>query len=380
MNGVSPPEGFRVYSAFTTFAYSQLQFILSDSFLGDISHWDHFMSVDLSSPDLPIKSVADFMQNKDFAKLVAESDLPTPTRFVEQALCFYKNLCILLLKHKVSKSKLVRGFSVFDEAVIRYGEEVDYVHESELLCDYLVQQKWISHTTKPLVLSEYGAFVEKFRSHSISYEGGWISFMSNHNELQCRENLFTVFKLCTLSLSGVHVIPSVITIELPELASDSREFQSCVRSIQSSSVGVPNVSELYANPRTVSSVLLGRALLEDAYLSVWDLTSSCSSRFDVYLTISILGKLVVFLTKRNLGLRFMISRNQLVQAPFNLLRPLSLPNLLLLLQFRAGQSQLGQKAKSPEHLLCLQHLPFQAHVIEWTCQSCPSPSPLGSRS
>ena len=50
---------------------------------------------------------------------------------------------------------------MFDEAIVRYGEEVDYTHESELLCDYLVQQKWISHTIKPLVLSEYGAFVEK---------------------------------------------------------------------------------------------------------------------------------------------------------------------------------------------------------------------------
>ena len=106
--------------------------------------------------------------------------------------------------------------------------------------------------------------------------------MSNYYELQCRENLFTVFKLCTLSLSGVHVIPPVFTVEIPELASDFREFQSRVRSIQSSLVGVPNVSELYANPRTVSSVFSllgkGRALLEDAYLSVWVLTSSCSSR------------------------------------------------------------------------------------------------------
>ena len=111
-----------------------------------------------------------------------------------------------------------------------------------------------------------------------------------------RENLFTVFKLCTLSLSGVHVIPSVFTIELPELASDSREFQSCVRSIQSSLVGVPNVSELYANPRTVSSVFSllrkGRALLEDAYLSVWDLNSSVHPVGDVYLTFSTLGTLI----------------------------------------------------------------------------------------
>ena len=86
------------------------------------------MSIDLTSPDLPIKSVADFMQNEDFAKLVAESDLPTPLDLSNKLFVFYENLCILFLKHKVSKSKLVRGFSVFDEAAVRYGEEVDYTH------------------------------------------------------------------------------------------------------------------------------------------------------------------------------------------------------------------------------------------------------------
>ena len=282
VNGVTSSDGFRVYSAYTTFVYSQLQVILPNSFLGDISNWDYFMSIDLTAPDLPLKTASDLLKNKDFANLVKESELPTPSRFVEQALCFHKNVCILLLKQKLCKSKLVRGFSIFDEAVIRYGQEVDYTHESGVLCDYLVQHKWISPSVKPLFLSEYGSFVEKFRSQDISYEGSWIGFMSEYYELQSRENLFAIFKLCCLSLSGVHSFPPEFTLTLPELASDFTDFQSLIRSIQSSLVGIPNVTELYANPRTASSVFSllgrGRSLIEDERFSVWDLTSTCSSR------------------------------------------------------------------------------------------------------
>ena len=280
--GVSSPSNFRVYSSFATFVYSQLQTILPDSFLGDVSDWDRFLSINLSSPDLPLKTAAEILQNKDFARLITESNLPTPTHFAEQVLCFHKSFCELLLKHELCKSKLVRGFSVFDEAVLRYGEEVDYTHESEILCDYFIRQKWITSVTKPLILSEYRSFVEKFRSHEVSYEGDWVTFLANYYELHCRENLFTIFKLCCLSSSGVIVSPPNFILSVPELASDVNDFNSSVRCVQSSLVGIPNASELFTNPRTVSSVfsLLGRehVLFEDEHLSVWDVTSSCSSR------------------------------------------------------------------------------------------------------
>ena len=195
MIGPSPPDGFRVFSAFSTFVYSQVQAILPDFFLGDNSNWDHFLTIDLSSPDLPFKTVADFLRNRDFS---AENDLPTPSHFVEQALRFCENVCILLLKRKLCMSKLVRGFSIFDEAVIRFGEKVDHTHQSEMLCDFFVQQKWVSHTAKPPILSENLSFVEKFRSHDVSYEGEWITFLTNYYELHCRETLFSIFKLCLL--------------------------------------------------------------------------------------------------------------------------------------------------------------------------------------
>ena len=234
--------------------------ILPDSFLGEISDWDHFLSIDLASPDLPLKTAADFLRNRDFSNLVAESDLPTPTHFVEQALCFCKNICMAFLNHKICKSKLVRGCSVFDEALIRHGGEEDYSHESELLCDYLVDNKWIDSNVKPLVCSEYRSFLALFRSNATGCDGDWICFLSGYHEMHCRNNLFYVFKLCCLSLSNSFTVPPPFTVTLPNLISDGDNFRSSIRSIQSFLVGIPNVSGLFSNPRTISPIftLLGK--------------------------------------------------------------------------------------------------------------------------
>ena len=226
-------DAFRVYSAFATFTYSQLQVIRPDSFLGEDSDWDHFLLIDFSSPDLPLKTAADFLRNRDFANSLAESDLPTPTHFVEQALCFCKNICALLLSHKVCKSKLVRGFSIFDEAIVRHGEEEDYSRECEMLCDFLVGNNWLSNNIKPLVYGEYRSFVTLFRSHNIDYDGDWIDFLSGYYEMQCRSNLFFVFKLWCLSLAHYTYVPPHFVVRLPRLASDVSEFNSSKLSLSS---------------------------------------------------------------------------------------------------------------------------------------------------
>ena len=276
------PDKFRLFSTFATFVYSQLQTILPDSFIGDLSDWDHFLTIDLSSPKLPLKTAADFLRNSDFAKLVAESELPTPTHFVEQALSSYKNICVLLLKHKLCSSKFVRRFSIFDEAVVRHGAEEDYSHESGMLCDFFVEGKWISNAVKPLVISEYSSFITQFRSRDVTYAGDWMSFLSGYYEMHCRENLFIVFKLCCLSLPARLAVPPNFTVNIPGLSSDHDEFNSSIKCVQSSLSGIPNVSGLFSNPRTISRIFTllgrGRALLEDASFSVWGVLPSCSSR------------------------------------------------------------------------------------------------------
>ena len=231
------------------------------------------MSIDTSAK-LLLKTAADFLKNSDFAKLVAESELPTPTHFVEQALSTYKNICTLLLKHKVCSSKRVRGVSIFDEAVVKHGEEEDCSRESEMLCDSFVESKWIRNFVKPLVLSEYSSFVTQFKSKGVTYAGDWVSVLPGYYEMHCREKLFTVFKLCCRSLPNRLTVPPSFTIDLPGLTSDHDEFKSSIRWVQSSLSVIPYVPGLFSNPRSILHTFnllgRGRALLEDASFSVWN--------------------------------------------------------------------------------------------------------------
>ena len=99
--------------------------------------------------DLPFKTTADLLKNKEFADLVAESELTTPSRFVEQSLCFYKNVCTLLLEQILCKSKLVADF-LFS---IKLSSVTEKIMITLILCDFLVQHKWISRAIKPLFLN-----------------------------------------------------------------------------------------------------------------------------------------------------------------------------------------------------------------------------------
>ena len=206
---------------------------------------------------------------------------------MEQAICIQKNLCVLLLKHVVRKSKLICGSSIVDEGVIRHGEETNYCLDTELLCDYLIQQQWISTNSKLLVMGEFRSFVEKFRSCSPVYDSAWKDFLSGYYELHSREISFVVLKLCCHSLSVVSNIPPSFSRSTLQLSSGFDEFHSGVRSTQSALVGLPNMSGLFNNPRTVPPIfsLLGKGttLLEDEDVSVWDVTYYCLSRRQILL-------------------------------------------------------------------------------------------------
>ena len=113
----------------------------------------------------------------------------------------------------------------------------------------------------------------------------------------------------------------------------------------------------------------GRALLEDAYLSVWELTSSCSSRrrricnhFDSRYTCTISDeeKSLVALHDKPQSASSSPTQSPKTPRPSKIVAPTPI-------QSGPQPTELGQQAISPESLLCLQHLPFRAHVIEWTC-------------
>ena len=86
-------QGFKIFNQFTVFIYSQLQNLIPDSFLGDISNWDSYLKIDFSNSELPLKNPAEFAPNPDFHSLVTSSRLPRPSRFIEQSLAFCKSFC-----------------------------------------------------------------------------------------------------------------------------------------------------------------------------------------------------------------------------------------------------------------------------------------------
>ena len=137
-------QGFRIFNQFTVFVYSQLQNLLPDSFLGDISNWDSYLKIDLSGTELPLKTPAEFALNPDFHYLVTSSRLPRPSRFVEQSMAFCKSFCSILLSHDFLKSTLLRGLSCFDHAVILDGSEQKYTIAIEDLTSYFVSTGVIS--------------------------------------------------------------------------------------------------------------------------------------------------------------------------------------------------------------------------------------------
>ena len=282
--------GFRAFSQFTILIYSQLQSILPDSSLGNISDWDNFLQLDLDQADLPYTTPDEYVLNEDFHKLVTASKLPRSSKFVEQSICFVKSFCRQLLEHGNIKSRLIRGLSAFDPAVILVGPEANYTDAIEKLTSHFVSVNLITSSVKVKVVSQYRSLAVKLRSGDSPEYDDWITFLTSHYELQCRPELFQLFKYSCLCLPPRVVMPPEFIVPMADLESGEENFQSCIKSLQMSYSTIPHVSSLYRDPKSVSRVfrLLGRGadFLADRKFSIWNFLRGSATR-----RTSLLGKL-----------------------------------------------------------------------------------------
>ena len=272
---------FRLYGLFATFVYSQLQAILPDPVLGSVSNWDHFLNLDLGDDKLVYKTRAEFLQNPDFADLVKQSKLPTPSRFVDQCLAFYRSFCESLLSHDLKESDLIRGLSCFDPSVILDAPESHYRDCINRLVCFFADSGWISSTTKDVIISQYRSFIMKLREDRAEVDD-WFCYLSGGYEMRCRPELHLVFKYACLCLSNEVKQPKLFSADFPGLKSNSTEVESCVRSLQLAFVQMPNVSSLFSSTENVSSLFplfrQGPNMLSDKKFSAWNLTKSIISR------------------------------------------------------------------------------------------------------
>ena len=274
--------GFRLFNQFSVFIYSQLQSILPDSTLGIISDWDGFLQLDLNQFGLPFTTADEYVLNEDFHWLVVASKLPLSSKFVDQYIAFGKALCKQLLEHEIVNSGLIRGLSAFDPAVILDGRKGHYITAIEKISSHFVSMKLITSSDKTKVISQYCTFAVKLRSESTPDRVDWIHFVSAHHEIQCRPELFQLYKLSCLCLPPLVDTPQVFTIPLPKLASDLEMFESCIRSLIMSYLTVPHVSSLYKDPKSVCRVFqhvgCRSDLLVDKKISVWNFLKGSGPR------------------------------------------------------------------------------------------------------
>ena len=275
-------SGFRLYNQFAVFTYRQLQNLFPDSYLGDISDWDGYLKIDLTSPDLPFKTPAEFVLQPDYHALIVSSHLPRPGKFVEQSISFCKSFCAALLNHEIVKSELIRGLSAFDHAVMLDGPEKNYLSAIENLTSHFLSSGWISSSDKITTVSQYRSFAIKLRSEDGINRDEWIRFLVSHHEMQSRPELLQIFKFACLCLPPVVAEPVRFCVPVPGIVSDVGSFKSVVRSLQLSYVTVPNVSSLYKDPKTFCRVfrLLGRGpgLIRDRKFSIWNFLKRTEAR------------------------------------------------------------------------------------------------------
>ena len=181
--------------------------------------------------------------------------LPRPGKFVEQTISFCKSFCAILLSHEINKSSLVRGLACFDSAVILHGTEDQYVAAAENLTSHFVSVGWLTSSKKTKTISQYRSFVTKFRACEVPQPEDWFQFLVSHYEMQCRPELYQVFKHASLCLPPLVKVPVPSVIPIPELGADADVFRSCVSGVQISFTTVPNVSSLYRDPRSISRVV-----------------------------------------------------------------------------------------------------------------------------
>ena len=121
--------------------YTQLFAILPASFLGNISNWDTYRSLDLSDDTLPYKTKDLFQRDPDFSDSLTRSKISTPRRFVRQTFAFYRQFFKLLIASELASSTFARGLSSFDEAVVKHGSEAHYTDSIQHLASHFVHQK-----------------------------------------------------------------------------------------------------------------------------------------------------------------------------------------------------------------------------------------------
>ena len=125
--------------------------------------------LDSDSTSVPFKTAYEFVLNEDLNRLVLDSKLPRPSKFIEQFVSFCKAFCNQLTIHDSVKSNLLRGLSALDSSAILVSPENVYTEPIEKLFTHFVIVGLFSSSDKVKMVTQYRSFISKYLNLMIEF-------------------------------------------------------------------------------------------------------------------------------------------------------------------------------------------------------------------
>ena len=161
---------------------------------------------------------------------------------MSQAISFHRCSVKSWLTNDLASSTLAQGLSSSDEALLEMELKLTTVIPSSYVVNSSTKSglHHISNQSSSVPWSLSSVWTRLLLARS-----GWISSFSCNYELQCRVELFRLFRICCETLRSLCEAPPLFTVPMPGLQSDSPEFASTVRSLQCTIFFIHKVDSLF---------------------------------------------------------------------------------------------------------------------------------------
>ena len=264
--------GFRFFGQFCQFLYSMLQHLVPGASLPAVEHWDEYL--DFSFTTTNVVSVDDFLPGSVLREVLQRCKVATPTKFLELVMAFLRSFIQLLLGHSITKSRLLRGLSSFDPAILSQSTEEVYIESITALTNSLMASGWIAPGDRDLTIGEYRGYLLLVRETNTIFSEDFVAELLSDWRFQARPLLVRVFKLAYLCSYKIEVPEPDVVFNLPGMGMSRIHMVSLLNCLGSSCAYLANPENLFSSD---SSLLHLRSLLdsrETIYTqrgySIWD--------------------------------------------------------------------------------------------------------------
>ena len=250
--------GFFCYGYFCQFIYSLLQFIVPNSELPAIEHWDSYLNFTFTEANT--MKVDDFLLESPLRDVLQRCQIGTPGSFLQLVILFIRSVLQLLLGHSVAKSKVLRGLSSFDPSVMCHSTESIYTECITSLVNCFMAFGWIPEDARDVTIGEYRAYLLLLRENGTVFGDDFISQLLADWCFLARKHLVRVFKLAFLCSESVqNPLPDVV-FDLPGMGMSRIHMVSALNTLCTGLTSIPTLSTTVCDDKSVLHI---RGLLDE---------------------------------------------------------------------------------------------------------------------